>query len=54
MVLLNAKTFERRLMASNMAKLLAPAEADIAAGRVCSASSFLREFKKRHKIPRRK
>jgi len=51
-VLLDAKTYEMHLSASNMAKLLAPAEADVHAGRTRPARSFLREFKIAHKISR--
>jgi hypothetical protein len=50
--LLDAKTYEKHLSASNMARLLAPAEADVNAGRTRPARSFLREFKRAHKIPR--
>ena len=49
-VLLDAKTFEKHLKASNMAKLLAAGEEDIAAKRVSPMRSFLREFKNAHKI----
>jgi prevent-host-death family protein len=51
-VLMDAKTFDRHLSASNMAKLLAPAEADVRAGRVRPVRSFLSEFKRGHKRPR--
>ncbi len=49
-VLMDAKTYEKHLRAANLARLLAPAEADIAAGRVRSARSFLKEFKNARKI----
>ncbi len=49
-VLMDAKTYEKHLRAANMLRLLAPAEADIAAGRVRSARSFLKEFKNARKI----
>ena len=49
-VLMDAKTYEKHLSAANMLRLLAPAEADIAAGRVRSARSFLKEFKHARKI----
>ena len=51
-VLIDAKTYEKHLSASNMAKLLAPAEADVHAGGTRPVRSFLREFKIAHKIPR--
>ena len=49
-VLIDAKTFEKHLSASNMAKLLAPAEDDVRAGRTRAMSSFLRDFKRARKI----
>lgn len=49
-VLMDAKTYEKHLSAANMSRLLAPAEADVAAGRVRSARSFLKEFKHARKI----
>lgn len=49
-VLIDAKTYEKHLKASNLAKLLAPAEEDIAAGRVYPIDSFLREFERAQKI----
>jgi prevent-host-death family protein len=51
-VLMDAKTYEKYLKAANMARLLAPAEADVAAGRVRSAQTFLKEFKDARKISR--
>ena len=51
-VLMDAKTFDKHLSASNMAKLLAPAEADVRAGRTRPMRSFLSEFKRGHKISR--
>lgn len=51
-VLLDAKTFEKHLKASNLAKLLAPAEEDIVAGRTREMGQFLPEFRHAHKIPR--
>ena len=50
-VLIDAKTFEKHLKASNLAKLLAPGEEDIAAGRTREMGQVLREFKDAHKIP---
>ena len=49
-VLLDARTYEKYLRAFNLAGLLAEGEADVAAGRVRSARSVLREFKNAHKI----
>jgi prevent-host-death family protein len=49
-VLIDAKTYEKHLKAANMSRLLAPAEADVAAGRVRPAASFLKEFKNARKI----
>jgi prevent-host-death family protein len=51
-VLMDAKTYEKHLRAANLSRLLAPAEADVAAGRVRSARSFLKEFKSARKISR--
>lgn len=51
-VLLDAQTFERHLSAGNMARLLAPAEEDVRAGRTRSMRSYLRELKVARKIPR--
>lgn len=44
-VLLDAKTFEKHLKASNMARLLVPAEEDITSKRTRPIRSFLRELK---------
>jgi prevent-host-death family protein len=49
-VLMDAKTYEKHLKAANMSRLLAPAEADVAAGRIRSAQTFLKEFKHARKI----
>jgi prevent-host-death family protein len=49
-VLMDARTFEKHLSASNLAKLVAPAEEDVRAGRTRSMQAFLREFKRAHKI----
>jgi prevent-host-death family protein len=51
-VLMDAKTYEKHLRAANLLRLLAPAEADVAEGRVRSARSFLKEFKSARKISR--
>jgi len=50
-VLIDAKTYEKHLKASNLGKLLAEGEADIAAGRTREMGQALREFKHAHKIP---
>jgi hypothetical protein len=46
----DTKTYVKDLKASNLARLLGPAEADIAAGRTKPIRAFLREFKLTHKI----
>lgn len=51
-VLLDAGTFERHVRALNLAKLLAPAEADVAAGRTRPMEQFLKEFRRAHKVRR--
>jgi prevent-host-death family protein len=49
-VILDAGTFERRLKAVNLARLLSEAEADVREGRVRSAKTFLDEFCRDKKI----
>ena len=49
-VLLDAKTYEKHLKASNLARLLVTAEEDVKAGRTRPMRGFLREFKNAHKI----
>ena len=49
-VLMDSKTYEKHLKASNMARLLARAEGDVAAGRTRPIRSFLKEFKHARKI----
>lgn len=51
-VLMDTKTYEKHLRASNMMRLLIQAEEDIAAGRTRSMRSFLKEFKYARKISR--
>ena len=51
-VLIDARTFEKHLSASNLAKLMAPAEDDVRAGRTRPMKAFLREFKRARKISR--
>ena len=49
-VLVDAAEYENMTAALLMRKLVAPAEADIAAGRVRDASVFFKEFKRAKKI----
>ena len=42
-VLMGAKTYEKHLRAANLSRLLAPAEADVAAGRVRSRPAPFRD-----------
>jgi len=51
-VLMDTKTYEKHLQASNLARLLAKAEEDITGGRTRSMRSFLKEFKNGRKVPR--
>jgi prevent-host-death family protein len=51
-VLMDTQTYEKHLKASNMARLLAEAEADVTAGRTRPIRSFLKEFKHGRKLPR--
>lgn len=44
-VILDAAVYERHLQAANLARLLAPSEAEVAAGKTRSARDFLNEFK---------
>lgn len=48
-VLIDVKTYEKHLKASNLARLLGEAESDIAAGRTRPIRTFLREFKNANK-----
>jgi len=50
-VLIDAKPFEKHLKASNLARLLAQGEEDIASGRTREMGQVLREFKHARKIP---
>lgn len=50
-VLIDAKTYEKHLQASNLAKLLIPAEQDVLLKRTRPMRSFLKDFKNDHKIP---
>lgn len=49
-VLIDAKTFEKHLKASNMSRLLVRAEEDVVFKRTRPVRSFLREFKKARKV----
>lgn len=51
-VLMDTRTYERHLQASNLARLLMEAERDVAAGRTRPMRSFLREFRNARKISR--
>ena len=51
-VLLDAKTYELRLSAGNLAKLLRPAEEEVAARRTRPMRSFIKGFKRARKISR--
>ena len=51
-VLMDTKTYEKHLMAGNMARLLARAEEDVAGGRTRPMRSFLKQFKHARKISR--
>jgi prevent-host-death family protein len=51
-VLMDTKTYEKYLTASNMARLLARAEEDIGAGRTRPIRSFVKAFKRARKISR--
>ena len=42
---------QKHLQAANMARLLAPAEADAAEGRTSPANEFFEEFKRARNIP---
>ena len=49
-VLMDAKTYEKHLKASNLSRLLAAAEEDVAAGRTRPMRRFLKEFKNARKV----
>jgi prevent-host-death family protein len=51
-VLMDTKTYEKHLMAANMARLLARAEQDVDAGHTRPIRSFLKDFKRARKISR--
>ena len=49
-VLMDAKTFKKCLQAASLGRLLAVAEADVAARRIRPFRSFLREFKRTRQV----
>ena len=49
-VLLDAVVYQKHLQASNLARFLAPAEAEAAEGRARPAATFLEEFKRARDI----
>ena len=51
-VLMDTKTYEKHLMAANMARLLARAEEDVDADHTRPIRSFLKDFKRARKISR--
>ena len=51
-VILDAAVYQKHLQAANLARLLAPAEAEAAEGQTRPAREFLREFKRARNLPR--
>lgn len=49
-VLMDAKTYEKHLKASNLSRLLAAAEEDVTVGRTRPMRQFLKEFKNARKV----
>ena len=49
-VIMDASVYQKHLQAANLARLLAPAEAEATEGRTRSARDFLAEFKRDRKI----
>lgn len=49
-VLLDAAVYQKHLQAANLARLLAPAEAEAAEGHTRPAAEFLKEFKRARDI----
>ena len=49
-VLIDVEVYEKQLKATNLAKLLLEAEMDVTQGKVRPVDSFLKEFKRDHKI----
>lgn len=51
-ILIDAKTYEKHLKASNLSLLLLPAEQDVMEKRTRLMKSFLKDFRHDYKIPR--
>jgi len=51
-VIMDVEVYEKQLKAANMARLLAPAEEEVAAGKTKPMREFLKEFKNDRKISR--
>jgi prevent-host-death family protein len=51
-VLLDATVYQKHLQAANLARLLAPAETEVAEGHARPAREFLSKFKRARKIQR--
>jgi prevent-host-death family protein len=51
-ILVDVKTYEKHLKASNLSKLLLAAEEDVLTKRTQPMRSFLRDFKNAHKVSR--
>lgn len=49
-VIMDAKSYDKHLKASNLARLLVAAEEDIASKQTRPMRSFLKEFKRAHKV----
>jgi len=51
-VIMDVEVYEKQLKAANLARLLAPAEEEVAAGKTRPMSEFLKEFGNGRKIQR--
>jgi prevent-host-death family protein len=51
-VIMDVEVYEKQLKAANMARLIAPAEEEVAAGKTRPMRAFLNEFKSGRKISR--
>jgi len=51
-VIMDVEVYERQLNAANLARLLLPAEEEVATGKTRPMREFLKEFKSGLKIPR--
>lgn len=49
-VIMDAEVYQKHLQAANLARLLAPAEANVAEGRTRPADEFFEEFMRAHNI----